>query len=607
MKWEVRTMRSGTSLFNWPVFKKTALRYWPVWGAYSVIWLVALPLQGMMMLQLEAQARPGLTDGYMRRFAQSVPEMAYMAMVLALVFGVLAAMAVCSHLYNARSANFFGSLPVRREGLFATHYLAGLAFLVVPNAAIFLLTLLIEAIGGTVLLPGLGFWLAVACGECFFFYSLAVFCGMFTGHILALPAFYGIFNVLTWALCVLASAVFDRFYYGFSGFGPWMQILVGWLTPVMKLGSGVMGWYADGLFQTRGLDSAAAYAGAALLLAGASFLLYRARRLESAGDVVSVKCMRPVFQYGVAFCAGLAFGMATTSFLGGHEPTLMISILVWGVAGYFAAQMLLDKSFRVFKKWKGGLAVAGAFTALFLVVGFDLTGFETWVPSPDQVDYVELEGANLCSLADGGDYLTVTEGGPEFVKYAVLLHQAAVDQRGTHPGGTASETNLYLTYHMKDGSVRSRRYYPVYVAPGEADQEGTAAWAIRQIYGDREVYWRAYGFEGAERRMAEEGWRLREVSYENDQRDPETDQVLYYGGADATALYEAVKEDFQAGRIGVRRVEDWDKYVQGRHNLQFQFSNDVDASLRIEIRVQDTASSTLAVLAQLGEGSATPP
>ena len=54
-------------------------------------------------------------------------------------------------------------------------------------------------------------------------------------------------------------------------------------------------------------------------------------------------------------------------------------------------------------------------------------------------------------------------------------------------------------------------------------------------------------------------------------------------------------------------MEDWDKYVQGRHNLQFQFSNDVDASLRIEIRVQDTASSTLAVLAQLGEGSATPP
>jgi len=135
----------------------------------------------------------------------------------------------------ARSANFFGSLPVRREGLFATHYLAGLAFLVVPNAAIFLLTLLIEAIGGTVLLPGLGFWLAVACGECFFFYSLAVFCGMFTGHILALPAFYAVINFLVIGVTELLSVVFRAFYHGFSGFADGVHEVVKWFTPVVRL------------------------------------------------------------------------------------------------------------------------------------------------------------------------------------------------------------------------------------------------------------------------------------------------------------------------------------------------------------------------------------
>ena len=72
MRWEVRTMRSGTSLFNGTIFKKTVLRYWPVWAAYSIIWLLVLPLQGLMMLQLEAQARPGLTGGYMQTFAQQV-------------------------------------------------------------------------------------------------------------------------------------------------------------------------------------------------------------------------------------------------------------------------------------------------------------------------------------------------------------------------------------------------------------------------------------------------------------------------------------------------------------------------------------------------------
>ena len=155
-------MRSGTSFFDWTVFKKTICRFWPLWGAYSAIWLVALPLNGLMLLRMDNYS---LNDygSYMEGFAFSqVPSAAEIALQLAAVFGVLCAMAVFSHLYNARSANLFGSLPIRREGLFLTHYLAGLAFLVVPNLVIFLLTLLVELAGGVVCWQGLGFWLAVS-------------------------------------------------------------------------------------------------------------------------------------------------------------------------------------------------------------------------------------------------------------------------------------------------------------------------------------------------------------------------------------------------------------------------------------------------------------
>ncbi len=608
MKWEVRTMRSGTSFFNGTVFKKTVLRYWPVWGAYSVIWLVVLPLQGLMMLQLDAQNRgTRYPNGYMQNFAQDVPDAVSLSLVLAVFFGALCAMAVCSHLYNPRSANFFGSLPIRREGLFITHYLAGLAFLMVPNVVIFLLTLLIEAIGGAVFLPGLGFWLAVTCGECLFFYSMAVFCGMFTGHILALPAFYGIFNVLAYGVYFLVEAVFRQFYYGFTGFGSIMGNMVGWLTPVVRLGcsSSVYFWTTEDGYQMFGLENVAVYAVAAVVLAVCSFLLYRVRRLESAGDVVSVKCMRPVFQYGVAFCAGLALGMLTTAFLGGEEPTLMISILVWAVIGCFVARMLLEKSFRVFSHWREAAISAGVFVLLFLVVGFDLTGFETRVPTADQVESVELDGFRLCYLYDSGDHVTTGASSPELVDYAILLHQAAVDQmRNGRPVGTAPGTTLRVTYHLKNGGELSRWYDDLRVVPGEADQEGTPAWAIQQVYDDRELYWKGYGFEWAERMLNEEGGRLQEVMYENDGRAEGVDPTLYYGGADAMALYEAVKEDFRAGRIGVRRVEDYDKDRWDRNNLSFSIAypseySDVDAYLNIDIRVQDTASSTLAVLERL--------
>ena len=601
-------MRSGTSFFNGAVFKKTVLRYWPVWAAYSVIWLVALPIQGLMMLQMDAQNR-GTPDSYryIEGFAHSTADAVGMSLPLAVVFGVLAAMAVCSHLYNARSANFFGSLPVRREALFATHYLAGLAFLLVPTGAVFLLTLLVEAAGGAVFLPGLGFWLAVTCGECLLFYSMAVFCGMFTGHILALPAFYVIFNALAAVLISLAGLLCGQFLYGFAGFEGWVEEAMRWLTPVAKLEDSWSVGFVDmeSGWTIHGLDIVAVYAAVAIAMAAGSFFLYRARRLESAGDVVSVKCMRPVFKYGVSFCAGLTLGMVTASVLGSEEITLIVSVLVWAVIGYFAAQMLLDKSFRVFKKWKGAAVMAGVFALLFCAVGFDLTGFETRVPSPDQVEYVAYHGGGTTNLADGGDYLAVSVDGenPEALQRFILLHQAAVEQRDGYDISprTTVGVNFTLFYQLKNGSILSRRYY-VYADPEEADQEGSAAWVFQQMYGDRELYWKGYGFEEAERRLAQEDYRLREAACQMDDEDN-----AYYGGRDAQALYEAVKEDFQAGRIGVRRVEDWAERKNGARNLVFQFSNEEDWGFQIDIRVQDTASSTLAVLAELeqeGAGSA---
>ena len=101
MRWEVRTMRSGTSFFNGTVYKKTLLRFWPIWAICLVIWLIAMPINGLMSLTRGAQGTAALI-----RFAES--SMLYfcggnpLAMIVAVLVGVMAAMAVCSHLYGSR-------------------------------------------------------------------------------------------------------------------------------------------------------------------------------------------------------------------------------------------------------------------------------------------------------------------------------------------------------------------------------------------------------------------------------------------------------------------------------------------------------------------------
>ncbi len=600
-------MRSGTSFFNGTVFKKTVLRFWPLWGTYSALWLVSLPLAGLALLRLEANAQTGLTGGYMKNFAENtVLSAADQVTPFALVFGLLAAMAAFSHLYSARPANLFGSLPVRREGLFLSHYLAGLSFIVVPNTVVFLLTLLIEGVGGYVDARGLLFWLGVSCGEYFFFYSLAVFCGMFTGHILALPVFYGIVNLFAYGIYGLLYVVMHVFYYGFAGFGGWTDMVVEALTPAICLGQEVGHyWYGEEhLLVLHGLELVGGYALAAAVLAACSFFLYRARRLESAGDVVSVRPMRPVFKYGMAICVGLVFGVGTaTVMVGGGEPVLMTAMLFWGVAGYFAAQMLLDKSFRVFKKWKGAAVVSGVFVLLFLVVGLDLTGYETRVPRAADVESVHVDGLDAVRFSDDGDRMQqLNIEDPEQIALLTALHQAAVAQRDGNSFGEGISASLTLEYALKGGGTLKRNY-AVWLNLDEAEQEGSSAWIVQQLYQDRELCWRVYGFDKLEEEITR-GRRLDSVEFSHYNPMWGTDSCAVGYGVDARALLDAVEEDLLAGRIGVRSVTYNQVFQSGETDcLIFRVVDPSDGEIRysVSIALQDTASSTLAVLKELAK------
>ena len=234
-------MRSATSSsensrrFYPALWKKNMARFWPIWAVYALGWLVGMPLN----LLLSAQSTSAMNGmSYARYFAvDTVRQMAtFPTVATAACFAILAAMAVFSYLYSSRSVAFFHAMPLRREDLFLTNYLSGLSFLVLPAAGVFLLTLLAELALGVLDLRGLLVWLLVQVLLSFFFFSFAVFCAMFTGHILALPAFYGILNVLAVGLLYLVNQVLASFVYGYVDVGRLTE-LCDWLSPFFRLGN----------------------------------------------------------------------------------------------------------------------------------------------------------------------------------------------------------------------------------------------------------------------------------------------------------------------------------------------------------------------------------
>ena len=108
-------MRSATSYFNGPLYRKTLARFWPLWGLWGVMWLFALPLN--------------MLSDYFSRYLDSAPQRRLLSMALhlpdflrpllafTLLFALLCAMAVFGYLYSHRSACWTHALPMRREAL----------------------------------------------------------------------------------------------------------------------------------------------------------------------------------------------------------------------------------------------------------------------------------------------------------------------------------------------------------------------------------------------------------------------------------------------------------------------------------------------------------
>ncbi len=569
-------MRSATSYFNGTLYRKTLARFWPLWGLWGVGWLFLLPLNFLNSWLRYSRQSSSNALRFMLQDAENVPSLLSPGVFLALLFAILCAMAVFGYLYNSRSACWTHALPMRREALFTTQYLAGLSFLLLPLAAAGVLTAAVEVSflpmeqWGTAL-SALLTWLLAQSGICLFFFSFAAFCAMFTGHILALPAFYFILNCLVSGLWALVDALMSEFFYGYwSSSG--VLTVVEYLTPAHALSRAVNYGVGDEGNQLSSPVTVAVYAlaGAALFLV--SLYVYRRRHVETAGDVVSIPLVRPLFKYGVSFCVGLCFGMFTVVFFNFYSLTALIPfILLWSAVGYFAAEMLLKKSFRVFRAWKGAAVMAAVLLALCLGCLADVFGVASRVPAPGQVTSVEVM-LDMGYPSDGGQTLSAYLDDPNQIQIITALHQAIVDNRdreGLDPDSDNDYTSAYLTYQLSNGSELRRRYAGVPIRAGDLDTPGTVAHAMQQLLADRELVATAYGFD----KFLEDG-RLTGAWLDRINNAKGELEYNIYVDDYAQELWDAVQQDFAEGTIGVRYLFD-----QGGDRLKGTYRTDLTFSL----------------------------
>lgn len=458
-------MPRKTSFFNGTLLRSDLRHYWPAGFLYVLVWLMVLPiplLQTCFDYVHNWPDRPELLAAELHNIYYSAMTG---SMVLAVLSGIVIPMAVYAYLMAPRSVGLMHALPVKRTTQYISHFAAGFGLLTGGNVLIFLLSVLAQLPCGGPDWAAAGLWLLVTELLELFFLALGTLCAMATGWLLAIPVLYGAVNFIAVLLCMVVQYLQRLFYFGFGS--TTYPGFVEWLTPIVTLSDAVCSYQGDWVTRDgrevylRALPDGAVtvlavYAAAGLVILALGWLLYRRRPSEAAGDTIAFRWLRPIVRWIAGLCGGLGLGVfLSTIVLGGFGSGIVKLILCqvfMGLLCFFAVQMLLQKTFRVFRRsWKEAAALVLALAALTLAIRADIFGVQQRVPDPSRVENVTLR----ITYYDGG-YCDTDD--PAIIEMATELHRAILDQGENAPENGAGWIEIRVFYDLKNGDSVRRDY-----------------------------------------------------------------------------------------------------------------------------------------------------
>lgn len=551
-------MQSKISFFNPVIFKKNITQYWPVWGAYLLFLLISLPVSLFSYFQNEsnyylmnAEEIASARISYLQKMTiqNLMPTMTF-------IFALAVAMAVFSYMFQAKSSYTIHALPVCRRSLFITNTASAFCFMVIPQIITFLVSLFICFGYGvtdiTYLLHGLilTFFMTVL------FLSIAVFSIMVTGNIIAAPIFYIAINFIYEVIMSIIAWFFQNMVYGVVN--PDFEAL-SFLSPYYYLAEHITGsrygvlsilyyWEPSSNFNINQMYAILGlYSLAGIVIFLLAYLVYRKKQLETTGDMITLPVFLPIIRWIVTFCGAslvtilyyevFHYEYWSSASLGEILPVFLLS----GVVIFFVAEMILQKRFNIFKKWRfaecgGYLIVSAVFVILLEVNGF---GLEKKIPAFSQIEKITISG-EYALLAKEEDYDDILK-----------LHQTIVDSKDEfesyikeHKHKDLCISSLNLNYTLKNGTKLSREYTIPYIE-AQADDESSAYNMYLKLL-DTPQYIMEYHFTNNYKDITFVEGHMDLFSEDGDYESFHLDQ------AQCQTLAEALQQDILAGNYKLR-------------------------------------------------------
>ncbi len=456
MSWEGLVMTLNKSLFNFGIFKNTIYRF--KWG--SLLYFVALFFTVPFMLLVadfdRLVERVIGSSYYMPASIILRSDYLTMPLILAVAVPTVVAVLVFNNVHSAKQGIFTHGLPCDRQANYISNLAASFVLMGVPvllNATI-LMIMSCGKYGQVISSMSVIYWSGLNLNMLFVMFSVAVFASFLTGNI---AAHIGINVLLHLVPMIIAWAIYlisDKFLYGFyqaDNFianelinnSPIIWIFGRSLSLADKLNEMTMPLFAK--LQTW------IYIIGAIGVYVLGYLLYKNRKIEACGDVAAFKSFKPILKYAVVTCAAIAlFGILTSIEM--NAVAMFVVVLVLCAITYFAAEMLINKSFKIFKaSYKGYL---GFVICCAVFIGFfayiNVFGYETRVP--------KLEDIKSALAQEGWNSQNIVSDDPQLIAATLKMHKELIADIPVVVEMNDTRT-LLVSYELKNGKTMQRRYH----------------------------------------------------------------------------------------------------------------------------------------------------
>lgn len=373
-------------------------------------------------------------------------EILYNPIVLLTIFvlPVLVSILLFKYTNEEKSSSFIHGLPISKRKLYITNILTGIVMYVIPfliNLIIILLLNLGE-MGKYLQFADIMKWFGVCMLYNTIFFAFATFIGTFCASkishgILTYILMYAPIGGLAIASIIMESALF-----GFKGLSNNLEEFRGW--PFIKIIEDFREMGSYYLSQTIKFETSTIiiYIASIIVMLVLGYFIYKKRKLEITKEFIAFKGIRSFVKYVATFLVNLLSYMYFCDVFEENKIVTLLASFIITLIAYLIIEMILKKTYKVFKSIIGFIVYAVIVTIGFVILNTGAFGYETRIPKAEDVQEVDF------SLSSD----TINFREKQNIENVIDFQQKLINEK------KKGYTEYTLEYKLKNGRKITRKY-----------------------------------------------------------------------------------------------------------------------------------------------------